>query len=302
VLSFQEIVAELQRFWSKRGCSIIQPYDMEKGAGTFNPATFFGALGPEPTSVAYVEPCRRPADGRYGDNPNRLGKYYQFQVLLKPVPPSVMDDYLKSLKALGLDPKKHDLRWIEDDWESPTLGASGLGWEVWLDAMEITQFTYFQQMGSLPLHPVSVEITYGLERIAMYLQKKDNVYDLEYGGKNTYGDLHLRQEREYSRYYFEHSDPELLSRQFDDAEKECARLVDLGLVLPSYDCVLKASHAFNMLDARGALSVSQRARHIARVRGLARQVINAYLEEEASKAEGAAAAMGGIKGNDVAAR
>ncbi|MHB2025714.1 MAG: glycine--tRNA ligase subunit alpha [Elusimicrobiota bacterium] len=276
-MNFQEIIFDLQRFWSKQGCVILQPYDMEKGAGTFNPATFFGVLGPDPAAAAYVEPCRRPADGRYGDNPNRLGKYYQFQAIIKPSPANIMDLYLRSLKNLGLDPKKHDLRWIEDDWESPTLGASGLGWEVWLDGMEITQFTYFQQMGSIALYPVSVEITYGLERIAMYLQKKDSVYDLDFGGKSSYGDIHLRQEREYSRYYFEAVDSVLLARHFEDAEKECERLCDMSLALPAYDCVMRASHSFNMLDARGALSVAQRAQYIARVRRLARRVISSYL-------------------------
>src|SRR5271154_3491036 len=211
MLNFQELILELQKFWSRQGCLLIQPYDLEKGAGTFNPATFFGALGPKPTAVAYPEPCRRPADGRYGDKPNRLGKYFQFQDLLKPVPADVTGMYLKSLKAIGLEPKEHDLRWIEDDWESPTLGASGVGWEGWLDGMEITQFTYFQQMGSLPVFPVSVEITYGLERIAMYLQKKDNVYQLDFSDRYTYGDLHLESERQFSKYHFETADVAMLS-------------------------------------------------------------------------------------------
>ena len=240
--SFQEIVLTLQDFWSKEGCAITQPYDLEKGAGTFNPATFFGALTSAPARFAYIEPCRRPADGRYGENPNRLGKYYQFQVILKPVPAGITDLYQKSLVAIGLDPKEHDLRWIEDDWESPTLGASGVGWEIWLDGMEITQFTYFQQMGSMPLSPVSVELTYGLERIAMYLQKKDNVYDLNYGGGLTYGDLHLQQERELSRYSFETADTALLSRHFNEWEAEGVRLVGLGDPLPAYDCVVRTSH------------------------------------------------------------
>jgi len=284
VIDFQDLILELQRYWSKNGCLLIQPYDLEKGAGTFNPATFFGALGPQPTAVAYPEPCRRPADGRYGDNPNRLGKYYQFQVLLKPAPADVVDRYLKSLKAIGLDPNKHDLRFIEDDWESPTLGASGVGWEVWMDGMEITQFTYFQQMGSLPLSPVSVEITYGLERIAMYLQKKDNVYRLQYNEKWTYGDLHLRQEREFSAYNFEHADVAMLMRHLDDYERDGERLVAAGLPLPAYDCVMRVSHLFNTLEARGAISVTERAAYIARVRNLARKVINLYLGVEKKEA------------------
>jgi glycyl-tRNA synthetase alpha chain len=277
-LSFQDIILELQAFWSREGCAIVQPYDLEKGAGTFNPATFFGALTAAPTRVAYVEPSRRPADGRYGDNPNRLGKYYQFQVLMKPVPAGITDLYQKSLKAIGLDPKKHDLRWIEDDWESPTLGASGVGWEVWLDGMEVTQFTYFQQMGGMSLSPVSVEITYGLERLAMYLQKKDNVYELDYGGGFTYGDLHKPQEREFSRYNFETADIPLLARHFTEWEKEGERLSALGDPLPAYDCVVKASHLFNTLEARGAISVTERAAYIGRIRNLARKVMELYIK------------------------
>jgi glycyl-tRNA synthetase alpha chain len=284
-LSFQDMIFELQRFWAREGCLLWQPYDMEKGAGTFNPATFFGALTAAPTRVAYVEPCRRPTDGRYGDNPNRLGKYYQFQVLMKPVPKDITGLYLRSLKAIGIDVKSHDLRWIEDDWESPTLGASGVGWEIWLDGMEITQFTYFQQMGGLPLSPISVELTYGLERIAMFLQKKDNVYDLDYNERFTYGDLHKRSEREFSAYHFEHSDAEMLMRHYNDAEKEGRRLVAARLPLPAYDCVMRVSHLFNMLDARGAISVTERAAYIARVRGLAKQVINLYVELNAPAAE-----------------
>ena len=288
-MTFQEIILELQAFWSREGCAIVQPYDLEKGAGTFNPATFFGALTSKPARYAYVEPSRRPADGRYGDNPNRLGKYYQFQVIMKPVPAGITDTYQKSLKAIGLDPKKHDLRWIEDDWESPTLGASGVGWEVWLDGMEITQFTYFQQMGSMPLSPVSVEITYGLERIAMYLQKKDNVYDLAYNEKTTYGQLHLPQERQFSKYNFEAADVALLARHFNEYEVEGERLVKEKLPLPAYDCVLRVSHLFNTLEARGAVSVTERAQYIARVRGLAKKVMALYLEAEAPvKAQAAA--------------
>ncbi|MEK7388518.1 MAG: glycine--tRNA ligase subunit alpha [Elusimicrobiota bacterium] len=287
-MTFQEIILELQDFWSKEGCAIIQPYDLEKGAGTFNPATFFGALTERPTRCAYVEPSRRPADGRYGDNPNRLGKYYQFQVIMKPVPVGITDVYQRSLKSLGLDPKRHDLRWIEDDWESPTLGASGVGWEVWLDGMEITQFTYFQQMGSMPLSPVSVEITYGLERIAMSLQKKNSVYDLDYGGGLTYGDLHKSQEREFSRYNFETADPALLSRHFNEWESEAGRLVDLGDPLPAYDCVVRASHLFNTLEARGAISVTERAHYIGRIRGLARKVMELYIRTRTPEVLGAA--------------
>jgi glycyl-tRNA synthetase alpha chain len=259
------MIFELQRFWTRQGCTLIQPYDVEKGAGTFNPATFFGALTAKPTAVAYVEPCRRPADGRYGDNPNRLGKYYQFQVLIKPVPADITDIYVRSLKAIGLDAKKHDLRWLEDDWESPTLGASGLGWEVWLDGMEITQFTYFQQMGSMPLFPVSVEITYGLERIAMYAQKKESVYDME-----------KEAERQFSAYHFEAADTALLARHFNDYEAEGRALVAKLLPLAAYDCVVRVSHLFNVLEARGAISVTERAQYIARVRNLARSVINLY--------------------------
>ncbi|NNN05437.1 MAG: glycine--tRNA ligase subunit alpha [Elusimicrobia bacterium] len=275
--SFQEIIMTLQEFWSREGCAIVQPYDLEKGAGTFNPATFFGALTSMPIRAAYVEPSRRPADGRYGDNPNRLGKYFQFQVILKPAPAGITDLYQKSLKALGLNLKEHDLRWIEDDWESPTLGASGVGWEVWLDGMEVTQFTYFQQMGSMPLSPISVEITYGLERLAMFLQKKDNVYDLDYGGGLSYGDLHKAQERQFSRYNFETAEPALLSRHFNEWEAEGERLVGSGDPLPAYDCVVRISHLFNTLEARGAISVTERAHYIGRVRGLARKVMQLYI-------------------------
>jgi glycyl-tRNA synthetase alpha chain len=288
MMTFQEIVLELQDFWSKQGCAIVQPYDLEKGAGTFNPATFFGALTAAPARFAYIEPCRRPADGRYGENPNRLGKYYQFQVIMKPVPQGITDTYQKSLKAIGLDPKKHDLRWIEDDWESPTLGASGVGWEVWLDGMEITQFTYFQQMGSMPLSPISVELTYGLERIAMYLQKKDSVYDLDYGGGLTYGDLHKPQEKQLSRYSFETADVALLSRHFNEWEAEGGRLAGLGDPLPAYDCVVRASHLFNTLEARGAISVTERAHYIGRIRNLARKVMELYIEKNTPKEPAAA--------------
>ena len=287
MLTFQELILGLQRFWAREGCLLIQPYDMEKGAGTFNPATFFGALGSKPTAVAYVEPSRRPADGRYGDNPNRLGKYFQFQVLIKPAPANITDLYVRSLKALGLDARKHDLRWIEDDWESPTLGASGVGWEVWLDGMEITQFTYFQQMGSMPVFPIPVEITYGLERIAMYLQKKDNVYDLAYNDSTSYGELFKEQERQFSAYNFEAADTAMLARHFDEYEGEGERIVALRLPLAAYDCVVKVSHLFNVLEARGAISVTERAKYIGRVRGLAKKVMNLYLELNEGKAEAA---------------
>ncbi len=280
MMNFQDIVLALKEFWSQKGCLLIEPYDVEKGAATFNPATFFGAISSSPVQIAYPEPCRRPADGRYGDNPNRLGKYYQFQVLLKPVPHDVTDLYIDSLKSLGLDVKKHDLRWIEDDWESPTLGAAGLGWEVWLDGMEITQFTYFQQMGQAPLFPVSVEITYGLERIAMYLQKKDSVFDLQFNSDTSYGEMFKEAERQFSVYNFEEADVEMLARHFEDYEKEGERLVSKGLPLPAYDCVLKLSHCFNVLEARGAVSVTERAQYIARVRGLAKKVITCYRELE----------------------
>ncbi len=253
---FQDVILSLQRFWAKAGCIIHQPYDMEMGAGTFHPATFLRVLGPEPWKAAYVEPSRRPADGRYGENPNRLQHYYQFQVILKPSPDDIQDIYLESLKSLGIDALEHDIRFVEDDWESPTLGAWGLGWEVWLDGMEITQFTYFQQAGGIDLKPVSGELTYGLERITMYLQGKDSVFDLEWNKGIKYGDVHLRGEIEYSRYNFEEADAAMLFKLFDMYEKECVRLLEKGLALPAYDFCLKCSHTFNLLDARGAISVA----------------------------------------------
>lgn len=268
----------LERFWAREGCLLVQPYDMEKGAGTFNPATFFGVLTKAPARAAYVEPCRRPGDGRYGENPNRLGKYFQYQVILKPAPSDVQQVYLRSLKAVGLDPKKHDVRWIEDDWESPTLGAAGLGWEVQLDGMEVTQFTYFQKMGGLSLDPVTVEITYGLERLAMYAQKKRNVFDLQYNDRVTYGDLFKDQEKQFSKYHFDYSDAGMLSRHFDEYESEGERLAKEGLYLPCYDMVCKCSHLFNLLDACGAISVTERAQYIARVRNLAKRVMKLYIE------------------------
>jgi len=277
-VTFQDLILALQSYWAKRGCVIQQPYDLEKGAGTFHPATFLRSLGPEPWNVAYVEPSRRPTDGRYGENPNRLQHYYQFQVILKPSPINIQELYLDSLKSFGIDPLKHDIRFVEDDWESPTLGAWGLGWEVWLDGMEITQFTYFQQCGGFDLKPVSGELTYGIERIAMYLQGVDNVYDLEWGGGIKYGDVHHRTEVEFSTYNFEEADVDMLLQLFKMYEKECVRLVERGLVLPAYDYVMKCSHSFNMLDARGAISVTERASYIGRVRNLARLCAEGYLQ------------------------
>jgi glycyl-tRNA synthetase alpha chain len=276
---FQDIIINLEKFWSKKGCVLHQPYDIEVGAGTFNPATFFRVIGPEPWKTAYVEPSRRPTDGRYGENPNRLQHYYQYQVILKPSPENSQELYLDSLKALGLDWQKHDVRFVEDDWESPTLGAWGLGWEVWLDGMEITQFTYFQQVGGIDLDPVSVEITYGLERIAMYLQEVDSVYDLQWSKDVKYGDVHHISEVEFSKFNFDHADVELLKRHFNDFEAESKRMNELGLVLPSYEHCLKCSHVFNLLDARGVISVSERTAYIARVRNLARLCAEAYSKQ-----------------------
>ncbi|MEK6758658.1 MAG: glycine--tRNA ligase subunit alpha [Deltaproteobacteria bacterium] len=275
---FQDVILTLQKFWAEKGCVLQQPYDMEKGAGTFNPATFLRVLGPEPWKAAYVEPSRRPTDGRYGENPNRLQHYYQFQVILKPSPDDIQDLYLESLRKLGIDPLEHDIRFVEDDWESPTLGAWGLGWEVWLDGMEITQFTYFQQAGGIDLKPVAGEITYGLERITMYLQGVDNVYDLKWTEGISYGDVHLRGEIEYSRYNFEEADTDMLFTLFDMYEKESYRLQEKSLFLPAYDLCLKCSHTFNLLDARGAISVAERTRFIGRVRGLAKGCAEGYLK------------------------
>ncbi len=276
-MNFQDIIMALEKFWSKEGCLIWQPYDVEKGAGTFNPATFLRCLGPKPWAAAYVEPSRRPIDGRYGENPNRLQHYYQYQVLIKPAPADIQDKYLESLKAIGIDPAKHDVRFVEDDWESPTLGAWGLGWEVWLDGMEITQFTYFQQVGGIDLNPISVELTYGLERLAMYSQKKNSVYDVVWKPGVTYGQVHLEDERQFSRYNFEEADVEVLRRHFTEWETEAKRLMDKGLVLPGYDAVMKCSHLFNLLDARRAISVTERVGYIARVRGLARRAAEGYM-------------------------
>ncbi len=276
-MMFQDVILTLEAYWASRGCVIHQPFDSEVGAGTFHPATFLRALGPEPWRTAYVQPSRRPTDGRYGENPNRLQHYYQYQVLIKPSPADIQEQYLGSLYALGIDPKVHDIRFVEDDWESPTLGAWGLGWEVWLDGMEVTQFTYFQQAGGIDCKPVSVELTYGLERLTMYLQGVDNVYDLVWAPGVRYGDVHHRQEVEGSTYNFKQSDPEMLFALFAAYEKECLRLVGQGLVQPGYEYCLKCSHAFNLLDARGAISVTERTGYIKRVRRLARASAEAHL-------------------------
>ena len=277
-MTFQEIILKLQNYWADYGCVIWQPYDTEKGAGTFNPATFLKVLGPEPWKCAYVEPSRRPTDGRYGENPNRLQHYYQYQVIIKPAPDDSQDIYLNSLRFLGIDLVKHDVRFVEDDWESPTLGATGLGWEVWLDGMEITQFTYFQQVGGFELEPITLELTYGLERIAMFIQEKASVFDLEWVKGYTYGDIHKQDEVQFSTYNFKVADTAMLFQLFDMYEKECQRLLKEDLVLPAYDYVLKCSHAFNMLDARGAIGVTQRTGYIGRVRNLARRCAEIYVK------------------------
>jgi len=278
-MNFQEVILSLQKFWARKGCVLVQPYDLEVGAGTFHHATLLKAIGPEPWNVAYVQPSRRPTDGRYGENPNRLQHYYQFQVLLKPSPADVQKLYLQSMKVIGVDPLEHDIRFVEDDWESPTLGASGLGWEVWLDGMEITQFTYFQQTGSIELHPVSVELTYGLERICMYLQGVDNVYDLKWNDKISYGDVHHQQEVEQSTYNFEIADVDALFEFFNKYEAEAKKIVTRGLVLPAYEYCLKCSHTFNLLDARGAISVTERTGYIARIRNIVRLCAEGYLKQ-----------------------
>ena len=277
-VTFQEIILRLQNFWAKRGCIIVQPYDVEAGAGTFNPATFLRALGPEPWRTAYVEPSRRPTDARYAENPFRTGLHYQFQVILKPAPGDAQEIFLKSLKHLGVDLVGHDIRFVEDDWESPTLAATGLGWQVELDGLEITQFTYFQQIGGMPVEVVSLELTYGLERIAMFLQKKENFFDIEWAPGITYGDLRRDEEVQFSKYNFDEADVDMLRRLFEMYEAEGKRLLEVGLVLPAYDYVLKCSHTFNMLDARKAIGVAQRTSLIARVRALARATAEAYLE------------------------
>ncbi len=278
MLSFQQIILTLEHYWDQQGCALLQPYDMEVGAGTFHTATFLRAIGPEPWNAAYVQPSRRPKDGRYGENPNRLQHYYQYQVIMKPSPAAFQDLYLGSLQALGIDLQSNDIRFVEDDWESPTLGAWGLGWEVWLNGMEVTQFTYFQEVGGIPCRPVAGEVTYGLERLAMYLQGKDSLFDLVWTPGVTYGDVYHQNEVEQSRYNFEHSDPDWLFRQFADYERQAGRLLEAGLPLPGYELVMKCSHTFNLLDARGAISVTERAAYIGRVRALARAVAKAYYE------------------------
>ncbi|MBF0466040.1 MAG: glycine--tRNA ligase subunit alpha [Nitrospirae bacterium] len=274
---FQDIYLKLQEFWAKKGCVLLQPYDLEVGAGTFHPATFFRVLGPKPWSTAYVQPSRRPTDGRYGQNPNRLQHYYQYQVILKPSPQNSQELYLQSLTALGIDPAKHDIRFVEDDWESPTLGAWGLGWEVWLDGMEVTQFTYFQQVGGFDLKPISVELTYGLERIAMYLQGVNNVYDLRWNETFSYGDIHHEDEVLFSKFNFDYASVDMHRRLFDDFEKQSQELANAELVYPAYEFCLKCSHVFNILDARGAISVSERTSYIGRVRALAKHCAQLYV-------------------------
>jgi len=282
--TFQELILTLQNFWASKGCLILQPYDNEMGAGTFHPATTLRALGPNPWNAAFVQPSRRPSDGRYGENPNRLQHYYQYQVILKPAPDNVQAMYLESLKAIGLDPMRHDIRFVEDDWESPTLGAAGLGWEVWCDGMEITQFTYFQQVGGIECDPVCAEITYGLERLAMYVQGVEFVYDLAFNDQFRYGDVFHQNEKEFSAYNFEKADTEILFRHFSDAEKQCRKLLgDQLLPLPAYDQCIKASHAFNLLQARGVISVTERAAYIGRVRALAQACCEAWLKTDMGK-------------------
>jgi len=287
---FQDVIATLNRYWAEQGCVILQPYDMEKGAGTFHPATFFGSLKPGPWRCAYVEPCRRPTDGRYAENPYRLQHYYQYQVIIKPAPPDSQEIYLESLRRLGIDTTKHDVRFVEDDWESPTLGATGLGWEVWLDGLEITQFTYFQQMGGISLKEIPLEITYGLERIAMFLQGVESVFDIEWAPGIKYGDVHRESEFEYSVYNFEEADTQTLLKQFEEWERESMRLLErqvdersAPLVRPAYDCLLKCSHIFNLLDARGVISPQQRAHYILRIRRLARICAKAFHQTHQSR-------------------
>jgi len=289
--NFQDLILRLQAFWAARGCVILQPYDVEMGAGTFHPATTLRALGPDPWKAAYVQPSRRPTDGRYGQNPNRLQHYYQFQVILKPSPPGLQELYLESLYALGIDPRRHDLRFVEDDWESPTLGAWGLGWEVWCDGMEVSQFTYFQQMGGIECRPVSGELTYGLERLAMYVQGVENVYDLAFNDPDAtpairYGDVFQEAERQYSAFNFEIADIDLLFRHFADAERACAAILERKLPLPAYDQCLKASHLFNLLDARGAISVTERQAYIGRVRTLAKACCESWLAHGKAREHG----------------
>lgn len=278
-MNFQDMILKLQAYWASKGCIMVQAYDEQKGAGTMNPNTFLRALGKEPWRVCYVEPSRRPADARYGENPNRLYQHHQFQVILKPSPNNVQELYLKSLEQIGINPLEHDIRFVEDNWENSTFGAWGLGWEVWLDGMEITQFTYFQQVGAIDCEIESAELTYGLERIALFLQKKDNVFDIDYTDKIKYGDIFKKAEYEHSVYSFEESDTDMLFKLFDTFEKEATRLADEGLVMPAYDYVLKTSHTFNLLDAKGAIGVSQRASYIARVRNIAKKIASAYVAQ-----------------------
>jgi len=278
-MNFQSVIAQLHQFWSDRGCLIAQPYDVEKGAGTKSPHTFLRAIGPEPWAVAYVEPCRRPADGRYGENPNRVQHYYQYQVLIKPSPEGIQDIYLDSLRSLGIRPEDHDIRFVEDNWEDAAVGAWGVGWEVWLDGMEVTQFTYFQQCGGLDCRPVSIELTYGLERLTMYLQGVNSIFEIQWNDRLTYGDVHLQGEIEQSAYNFEASNPDLLFNLFNLFSQEAEQLLDRELVLPAFDQVLKCSHTFNLLDARGVISITERARYIRKIRDLARNVAQRYLQQ-----------------------
>ena len=278
-LTVQEIILTLQNYWSNQGCLLLQAYDTEKGAGTMSPYTFLRAIGPEPWNAAYVEPSRRPADGRYGENPNRLFQHHQFQVVMKPSPENIQELYLGSLEALGIDPLEHDIRFVEDNWENPSLGCAGLGWEVWLDGMEVTQFTYFQQVGGLECHPVTSEITYGLERLASYIQEVESVYDLVWTGDVKYGDIFKQPEYEHSKYAFEESNPELLMQLFTEYEKEATILMEKGLVHPAYDCVLKCSHAFNLMDARGIISATDRAGFLGRIRKMARTIAKTFVAE-----------------------
>ena len=278
-LSMQDIILTLQQFWAKQGCMIMQSYDTEKGAGTMSPYTFLRAIGPEPWNVAYVEPSRRPADGRYGENPNRLYQHHQFQFLMKPNPDNIQDLYLDSLRALGIEPKEHDIRFVEDNWENPSMGCAGVGWEVWLDGMEVTQFTYFQQVGGLEVKPVASEVTYGLERLSSYIQDVNSVFDLEWADGVKYGDIFKEPEYEHSKYAFEESNQEMLLDAFDTYEKEAKRLIKEGLVHPAYDYILKCSHTFNLLDARGAVSVTERAGYLARIRNMAKAIAKVFVEE-----------------------
>jgi len=281
-VNFQEIILKLQQYWAENGCNVLQPYDVEMGAGTFHPATFFGALGDKPTSIAYAQPCRRPKDGRYGENPNRLQHYYQFQVIIKPSPDDIQNLYLKSLQVIGIEIEKHDIRFVEDDWESPTLGSWGLGWEVWLDGMEISQFTYFQQVGGLEVFPISVELTYGLERLAMYIQDVDDFRDIRWNDRTKYGELYFTKEVEFSEYNFKLSQVDHLFELFKEYEKQTVDLLSKKLVYPAYDLVLKCSHVFNLLDARGVIGVTERASYIGRIRTIAKECAVCYLEKYCS--------------------